>query len=219
MPKKSKISKIPPEKSGPKKKPWNKGKAVGQKKPFTRQQVRFLREVLEEKNRRRDLALLNVALDTMLRASDLLKLTVEDLVNRDNTIKKEFQIRQKKTQAGLLVSIKPETQKIIERWIKESKKIEEDFLFTGLKGKSKYDPLTIRQYSRLIKQWAEWIQLDSKDYSTHSLRRSKAAYIYKKTLNPELVRQLLGQKSVTATSHYLNISHREALEIAQETEF
>ena len=199
--------------------PWNKGKTVGQKKPFTIQQVRFIEETLRDKGELRDLALFSCAKDTMLRASDLLKLKVEDIRDTRGKIKGEFYVRQRKTDKGILVSLSPETKRVLEEWIRESGKSEGDYLFTGLKGVRRQKPLTYEHYSRLVKYWARLVHLDPKDYSTHSLRRSKAAYIYKKTQNPELVRQLLGQKSITATSHYLNIGQREAIEVAREVEF
>jgi integrase len=60
------------------------------------------------------------------------------------------------------------------------------------------------------------IGLDSKLYSTHSLRRTRASLIYRKTGNIEAVRLLLGQKSVVSTSNYLNLDKQEALKIGRE---
>ncbi len=59
--------------------PWNKGKAVGQKAPFTPEQVYIIRQLLHAEGHLRDLALFNTAIDTLLRASDLLTLKVEDV--------------------------------------------------------------------------------------------------------------------------------------------
>jgi hypothetical protein len=52
--------------------PWNKDKAVGQMAPFTAEQASVIRSLLTTEGKIRDLALFNTALDTMLRASDLL---------------------------------------------------------------------------------------------------------------------------------------------------
>lgn len=59
--------------------PWNKGRAQGQKRVLTVAQVRRVKELLQERHRIRDLALFSVALDTLLRASDLLALRVADV--------------------------------------------------------------------------------------------------------------------------------------------
>ena len=56
------------------------------------------------------------------------------------------------------------------------------------------------QYRNLVKKWVTAARLDPADYSSHSLRRTKAAIIYEKTKNIEAVRELLGQTSVAATS-------------------
>ena len=52
-------------------------------------------------------------------------------------------------------------------------------------------------------------------YSTHSMRKSKAAAIYEETHDVDAVRRLLGQSSVTATSAYLGVSDESALELAK----
>lgn len=58
-------------------------------------------------------------------------------------------------------------------------------------------------------------RLDPGDYSSHSLRRTKAAFVYAQTSNIEVVRELLGQKSTAETSAYLGIDHRQALDLAK----
>lgn len=194
---------------------WNKGKSIGQMKPFTPRQVRLIKDILEEAEAWRDLALFSVAIDTMLRCSDLLTLRVMDVTDPDGTVKKEFPVRQKKTKTGHLVALSESTREVVKKWIAKSKKFDDDYLFTGLKGKRKYYRISHRQYTRLVKKWAKFAHLNPKEYSTHSLRRTKAALIYQKTGNIEVVRQLLGQHSVTATSAYLNVSKREALEVAK----
>ena len=71
------------------------------------------------------------------------------------------------------------------------------------------------QYQRLVKGWLESLGLAADDYSTHSLRKTKASAIYDATKNVEAVRQLLGHSSVAATSHYLGVEQAKALDIAK----
>ncbi len=193
--------------------PWNKNKSVGQKKPFTPKQVRLLKDILKSKNLVRDLALLSLGLDTMLRAGDLLKLLVEDVMNHKEEIKDEIVMKQQKTKESHIVIISEETKEYLKNWINKSKKYEDDYLFTS-KDYSK--PMSVRWYSELVKSWVSLIGLDSKLYSTHSLRRTRASLIYRKTGNIEAVRLLLGQRSVVSTSNYLNIDKQEALKIGRE---
>ena len=59
--------------------PWNKGQLVGQKRPLKPKDVWSIRARLEIEGRERDLALFNLAIDSKLRASDLVSLRVEDV--------------------------------------------------------------------------------------------------------------------------------------------
>jgi hypothetical protein len=59
--------------------PWNKGLIVGQKRPLLPRQVWSIRVRLELSASVRDLALFNLAIDSKLRASDLVRLKVEDI--------------------------------------------------------------------------------------------------------------------------------------------
>ena len=52
--------------------------------------------------------------------------------------------------------------------------------------------ISTRQYARIVNRWVESIGLDPPKYGTHSLRRTKAALIYKKTGNLRAVQLLLG---------------------------
>jgi integrase len=190
-------------------------KPFGQKKPFTPKQVRLLREILYNKGELRDLVLCSIGIDTMLRASDILKLLVEDVIDSNNgNVKDEVILRQKKTKETHVVSILDETKKYILELIKKESLYEDDYLFTGGRDKNKH--LTVRHCRNLVKKWAIYLGLNPKEYGSHSMRRTRATYIYKKTNNIEVVRLLLGQKSVSSTSAYLNIEKQEALKIGRE---
>ena len=59
--------------------PWNKGRLVGQKRPLRPKEVWAIRVRLQMKRRKRDLALLNLAIDSKLRGCDLVSLRVDDI--------------------------------------------------------------------------------------------------------------------------------------------
>ena len=63
--------------------PWNKGKLVGQKAPFKRKDIWALRVRLQMEGRVRELALLNLGIDSKLRGCDLVALTVRDVCHGD----------------------------------------------------------------------------------------------------------------------------------------
>ena len=200
--------------------PVNKGKVIGQKRPFTPKQIRRIKSVLGKSANQgsqkalRDLTLLAVSIDTMLRGCDLLRLTKADVTDHKGRILPEFTVFQQKTKRGVLVALSPETRIIVMRWLTVTKKCQGDYLFISTRKRST-TPLTTAQYRRLVKYWATLAQVDIRYYSGHSTRRTKAALVYEKTRDVEVVRELLGQKSTAATSAYLNIGKRRALEIAK----
>ena len=73
-----------------------KQKWVGQKKPFTPEQVRLIRELIKSNGNLRDLVLFCCAIDTLLRAIDLISLTVSDVMTPYGLIREEFPLQQKK---------------------------------------------------------------------------------------------------------------------------
>jgi len=193
---------------------WNKGKCLGQMKPLSPDQVQAVKYMLEAERNHRDLALFSTGLDTMLRASDLLKFKVGDVMNFDGQMKADIQLHQQKTGEAAQVALSPYTRDKLKIWITESEKNLYDFLFTGLR-RSKHQAITSRHYQALVKRWVRSVKLNPDDYSTHSIRRTKASLVYEVTRNPEVVRELLGQKSIASTSHYLGIDRKKALDVAR----
>ena len=69
-----------------------------------------------------------------------------------------------------------------------------------------------------MKGWAHCIGLDQSRYGTHSLRRTKATLIYRRTKNLRAVQLLLGHSKLESTVRYLGIEVDDALEISEQTE-
>lgn len=80
------------------------------------------------------------------------------------------------------------------------------------------DHLSTRQYARLVDEWVTAIGLRREDYGTHSLRRTKAAMIYKATGNLRAIQILLGHTKIENTVRYLGVDIEDALELAEHTE-
>lgn len=78
--------------------------------------------------------------------------------------------------------------------------------------------LSTRQYARLVDEWVTAIGLRRADYGTHSLRRTKAAMIYKATGNLRAVQILLGHTKIENTVRYLGVDIEDALALAEHTE-
>ena len=184
--------------------------------PFSPDQAGLIRSLLVAEKKIRDLALFNMGIDTMLRASDLLPLRVIDITDHNGDVVHEFTIRQKKTGTGHVVALTPNTRDSLGDWMIASGKTPEDFLWTSIGNRKTGRHLTREQYANLVKKWAEYARLDPRQHSTHSMRRTKSAAIYDQTLNLAKCQQLLGHKSIANTALYLGIEQREALDLAKK---
>jgi integrase len=78
--------------------------------------------------------------------------------------------------------------------------------------------MSTRQYGRIVDKWVSSIGLDPKRYGTHSMRRTKASQIYKKTGNIRAVQLLLGHTKLESTVRYLGIEVDDALAISEQIE-
>jgi integrase len=55
-------------------------------------------------------------------------------------------------------------------------------------------------------------------FGTHSLRRTKAVLIYRRTGNLRAVQLFLGHTNIASTVRYLGIEADDAIEIAEKTD-
>jgi len=78
--------------------------------------------------------------------------------------------------------------------------------------------MTTRQYARLASDWVACIGLDPKLFGTHSIRRTKATLIYRRTGNLRAVQLLLGHTKIESTVRYLGIEVDDALAIAEQVD-
>ena len=195
--------------------PWNKGKLMGQKAPLTPQEIWAIRIRLENEGRRRDVALFNLAIDSKLRASGLLNIRVSDVARNGQALSRAM-ISQKKTRQPVRFEITKRTGKSVEEWIAVGKLVSSDFLFPSRQFASPH--LSTRQYARIVESWVSGIGLDPSAYGTHSMRRTKATLIYRRTKNLRAVQLLLGHSKLDSTVRYLGIEIDDALEISEQTD-
>ena len=184
------------------------------KRPLSERQVKSLRKLVEG-NELHEL-LLNLSVDLMLRGGDLLRLRVSDVLTESGTVKSEVKVKQQKTKKTTLsIPLSKNSINTIKKYIVGRDM--DDFVFRSQFSHFTNKPLSIFQYSRIVKKWmGEHLGLDDvSSFSTHSLRKTKSSVIYQKTQSVEIVRRLLGQSSVTATSAYLGIEDSDALEVAR----
>ena len=194
---------------------WNKGRIVGQKRPFMPKHVWAIRVRLEIAEKHRDLALFNLAIDSKLRGCDLVKLKVAD-VYAAGQVRERASIIQSKTQKPVRFEITEGTRKTLMRWMDEQLMIGSEFLWPGRFHERLH--ISTRQYARLVRDWVTSIGLETSAYGTHSMRRTKVAQIYRKTGNLRAVQLLLGHTKMDSTVRYLGVELEDALAIAEAVE-
>ena len=195
--------------------PWNKGILVGQKRPLQPKNVWSIRVRLEMSRATRELALFNLAIDSKLRACDLVELRVEDLW-WGSSIRDRATIIQKKTKRPVQFEVTEQTKTALVAWLPFVRRNGGSYLFPSRWKTSHH--LSTWQYARIVHRWVSSIGLDASAYGTHSMRRTKAAQIYKKTGNLRAVQILLGHTKLESTVHYLGVEVDDALRIAEQIE-
>lgn len=195
---------------------WNIDKKVGQKPPLSTEQVQSVKLCLSNKGNVRDIALFSLAIDSSLRGVDLISLRVSDLTRGGEMLKRPT-ITQNKTEGDVSFHLTPYTLVALEELIQSENKGDFDYVFTSQrKGKKAGTPLSPGHYRRLVKTWLENANINSKKYSSHSLRRTKLAHIYSQTGNIRAVQILGGHASITNTTLYLGVEREDALDLAEK---
>ena len=192
----------------PKRPPWNKSKLIGAKPPLLARHVWSIRTKLQIEKQARDLAMFNVAIDSKLRGCDVVATRVEDVAPNGYALARAT-VRQKKTGRSVRFELTEQTRQAVDDYLKAAGKMAGEFLFTSRRRPGQ--PMTTRQYARLVTKWIAGIGLDSHVFGTHSLRRTKATLIYRRTGNLRAVQLLLGHTKMESTVRYLGIEVDDAL--------
>src|SRR3989454_1587778 len=195
--------------------PWNKGKLTGAKPPLRPKHVWSIRTRLQMDGRSRDLAMFNLAIDSNLRGYDVVALRVEDVAPGGYAVDRAT-VRQKKTGRPVRFELTEQTRQAVDDYIKVAGKKPGEALFVGRRGQGRC--MSTRQYARLVSEWIGSIGLDPNLFGTHSLRRTKATLIYRRTGNLRAVQLLLGHTKIESTVRYLGIEVDDALGIAEQVD-
>ena len=195
--------------------PWNKDKFTGPKPPLQPRHVWAIRTRLQLAGQMRDLALFNLAIDSKLRGCDVVSLKVEDVAPHGYAIDRAT-VRQSKTGRPVKFEITEQARQAVNDYLHSAEKKPGEFLFTSRRGRHRC--LTTRQYARLLSEWISGIGLDSSLFGTHSIRRTKATLIYRRTGNLRAVQLLLGHTKLESTVRYLGVEVEDALSIAEQVD-
>jgi integrase len=204
-----------PSRSASKRIPWNKGKLTGPKPPLRTKNVWSIRTKLQVEGRVRDLAMFNFAIDSKLRACDVVRIKVDDVSPHGRALNR-VTVRQKKTGQPVTFELTDQTRQSIDEYVRVIGKKPGDFLFASRRRGDR--AISTRQYARIVSAWIAGIGLDPSLFGTHSLRRTKATLIYRRTGNLRAVQLLLGHTRVESTVRYLGIEVDDALAIAEQVD-
>ena len=200
---------------GAKRQPWNAGRKLGAKRALKPQQVWAVRFRLDQDRRLRDRAMFDLAIDSKLRGCDVVKMRIGDLVIGDR-IRSRAIVVQQKTGRPVQFELLDSARSSILAWLERRGGTLDDFVFPSRIDHTRH--ISTRQYARLVDEWVTGIRLRREDYGTHSLRRTKAAIIYKQTGNLRAVQILLGHTKIESTVRYLGVDVEDALTLAERTE-
>jgi integrase len=195
--------------------PWNKGKLTGAKPPLRPKHVWSIRTKLQVVGKVRDLAIFNLAIDSKLRGCDVVALKVENIAPGGYVVDRAT-VRQKKTGQPVRFELTEQTRQAVDDYLRATGRKPGQVLFPGRRRHEA--AMSTRQYARLVSNWTASIGLDPHIFGTHSLRRTKASLIYRRTGNLRAVQLLLGHTKIESTVRYLGIEVDDALAIAEQVD-
>jgi integrase len=155
----------------------------------------------------------NVAIDSKLRGCDVVALKVEDVAPSGYAVERAT-VRQRKTGQPVRFELTEQTREAIDAYVRTAGRKPGEFLFPSRRNRGRC--ITTRHYARIVSGWIASIGLDANSFGTHSLRRTKASLIYRRTGNLRAVQLLLGHRKIESTVRYLGIDVDDALTIAEQ---
>lgn len=204
--------------------PWNRDKDVGAKPPLSLDQVQTIRNLLKASDNLRELLMFELAIDTSFRGSDLVALQVSHIIKGGEIIdtiklrpkKTKRKTKKKGTNEGVAVEVlKEETIEIFKKYLEQTGKSGDDYLFTPLRGK-RSPHITAHAYRAIVKRWFTRAEINTQVYASHSLRRVNPTLMYSESGNLKGVQEILGHINIENTALYLGIGKEEASDLARK---
>lgn len=180
---------------------WNACRKVGVKKPLKQRQIWAIRFSSTEKGAC-DRALFDLAIDSKLRGCDLVEIKIGTLVT-GHEIRTRAMVVQQKSGRPVQFELTADVRASLFAWLECRGGTIDDYAFPSRIDHGEH--LSTRQYARLVDEWVTAIGLRREDHGTHSLRRTKAAMIYKATGNLRAIQILLGHTKIENTVRYLGV--------------
>ena len=176
--------------------------------------IRFIRSIkalLKEEKSHTKYLLFTLAINSGLRVSDLLKLTIADLWTNEGRSKKKARVKTEKTGVWIEFQINEAIQEALEFYRRNNE---------GGEGNEPVFPVTRRTVTRWVKRWCEQAGLGGSNYSAHTLRKTYAYQLWAQNGKTHealtVVQKTLGHKTPGTTLDYLGISREQIEEMQAE---
>jgi len=161
-----------------------------------KKQIDNMKRYLKEKNER-DYVLFVLGINSGLRISDLLPLTVEDVKEKER-----ITVREKKTGKTKDFPLSINCKKALAEYLKDK---ETGYLFASRKGSK---PISRQQAYDILNTAARAVGINDK-IGTHTLRKTFGYWAYKQGISLEIIQKLLNHSAPSVTLRYLGITQDE----------
>lgn len=176
-----------------------------------KKQIEAMKKILvSNKFGTRDLLLFTLGINSALRVSDILKLTVSDVMDNKSKPKEFIELREQKTEKLKRFPLSKNVQKAIKDYLKDYDGDLNRPLFTSRKAdtEGKYRAISRQQAYDIINDAAEAVGITEK-IGTHTLRKTFAYHAYKSGYDLTKIQQLLNHSSQKETLRYIGITQDE----------
>jgi site-specific recombinase XerD len=170
-----------------------------------------IKNLLRGEGRFRDLLFFTLGINTALRVSDLLKLTIGDFFNEDGSLKERFWIREEKRGKRQEVIINDNIADTLEEYLEAYSFITDspdNYLFFNTRTKQRNQPISRKQAWKLISTITADVGLRG-NFGTHTLRKTWGYHARKNGVELALIMHKLNHNSLAYTKRYLGITDDE----------
>ncbi len=176
-----------------------------------RKKIAQIRNQLRGQGRFRDLLLFVVGINTALRISDLLKLSIGDFVDNEGQIRQRSWLREEKRGKRQEIVINDSMVDALKEYLAAYPEIisnPKHFAFFNLKTNQYAEPIRRGQAWKFITQIATDVGLRG-NFGTHSLRKTWGYHARLSGVDLALIMHKLNHNSLTYTKRYLGITDDE----------
>lgn len=165
--------------------------------------IEAMKKILRAGGKRNEM-LFVLGINSALRISDLLSLTVSDIMDENGKVREAVNLSEQKTGKNKLFPLNDAAKKVIAEYVEEARPDRGAALFPSRKGGKAISRI---QAWEILKNAAEEVGIEN--VGTHTLRKTFGYHIYMRTNNLGLVQKLLNHRSSGETLKYIGIDQNE----------